>query len=87
MMGHLGVGQGLESDRDRGRAALESGRMSATAQTSEIVNAVPSSQAVQDHTRKGRQLAYLSQLAYLKCQSRPPGGQRGHFPQSSSGEG
>lgn len=53
MMGHLGVGQELESDRDRDRAALESGRMSATAQTSEIVNAVPSSRAVQDHTRKG----------------------------------
>lgn len=61
MMGHLGVGQGLESDRDRDRAALESGKMSATAQTSAIMNAVPSSQAVQDHTRKGRQLAYLSQ--------------------------
>lgn len=50
MMGQSGVSQGLESDRDR--ASLELGRVSATAQTSEIVNAVPSSQAVQDHNRK-----------------------------------
>lgn len=71
MMGHSGVGQGLESDRDRDRAALESGRMSATAQTSEIVNAVPSSQAVQDHTRKGRQLAFLSQPSISSAKAGP----------------
>lgn len=69
MLGHLGVGQGLESDRDR--AALESGRVSATAQTSEVVNAVPSSQAVQGHTRKGRQLAYLSRPSISSAKAGP----------------
>lgn len=54
MMGHVGVGQGLESDRDR--AALESGRMSATAQTSEIVSAVPSSQVVRTTPERGHSL-------------------------------
>lgn len=69
-MGHSGGGQGLESDRDR--VSSGTGRMNATGQTSAIVNAVPSSQTAQDHTRKGRQQpAYLIQ-PNLSCAQASP---------------